>query len=577
MKKIVFIYLLLVFSINSQAQDLRNMNWVFANGNGLNFTNATSPSSFAVTTTPPFEPIEGCASVSDSLGNLLFFTDGVRLWRNLGGSYQLLTSSLLGNGSSAQNVIIIPRPDSTDNYYIVTIDGFTGGRAGMYFSELDLSLNGGVGAFVTLNTPFTDQNGTPINGSYFNNSEGVTVTPHTNGSDFWIIAHAKNNLAPNSNLLSYLVTANGVSTTPTSFLNTTNIAGNNWLKVVKVSTFSNYATNIAYSTDASGVFAGNFNRTTGAFTIGTTAIGITGTTTPLTYTYGVEFSRDKLYYTVTQAVSSNYTTRINYVRLNNTATEFNLVTSTGNVNAVTNYFSLQINPYNPTGILCTTKNNSGNVLALSVINDQGSPPSFSYAVVPTANFPQIGLPQLVPQQTVFGCQASVSLSSPSDDFYSGFVANRQASATITASNIIDNNAVGIFHAATSVTFTNGFHSRAGSRLRAYIEGCSGNFVGKISGDGDISSIEDKPITGSNQPNAIILHPNPSNSSVTVDAYNYLISKVIVYSFDGKEVFKADIDFNHSCQLDISNLINGLYLINVETKEGRNFTQKLIKN
>jgi len=55
-------------------------------------------------------------------------------------------SGLAGHPSATQSCIFIPKPGSTTNYYIITLDHIDGGsQGGMYYSEIDMTLDGGLG------------------------------------------------------------------------------------------------------------------------------------------------------------------------------------------------------------------------------------------------------------------------------------------------------------------------------------------------------------------------------------------------------------------------------------------------
>lgn len=145
-----------------------NNTWVFGNKAGLSF-NTFPPSAlsgFAMNTA------EGCASISDGSGNLLFYTDGTKVWDS---ANTVLPPTLLGNSSSTQSSIIVPKPGSGTEYYIFTADGATGGNH---------HLDG-----VLLNT--AGWSSTPLTGlpstAGFSSTEKVTAMQHANCKDFWII------------------------------------------------------------------------------------------------------------------------------------------------------------------------------------------------------------------------------------------------------------------------------------------------------------------------------------------------------------------------------------------------------
>src|ERR1043165_9086430 len=77
MNRTIFL-LLVLFSQFSFAQKQDN-NWVFGHHAGLKFTSGI-PQAF----TSNIYSVEDCASISDSSGQLLFYTNGVNVYNRLG-------------------------------------------------------------------------------------------------------------------------------------------------------------------------------------------------------------------------------------------------------------------------------------------------------------------------------------------------------------------------------------------------------------------------------------------------------------------------------------------------------------
>ena len=121
MKKITLL-LFLFFTVFVFAQKEANY-WYFGNNAGLHFLDdgTVVPLSDGNMTTN-----EGCSSISDAQGNLLFYTDGRTVWDKNhvimpNGDY-LGGTGLLGDPSSTQSGIIVPKADDPDIYYIFTVD-----------------------------------------------------------------------------------------------------------------------------------------------------------------------------------------------------------------------------------------------------------------------------------------------------------------------------------------------------------------------------------------------------------------------------------------------------------------------
>ena len=92
-------------------------NWYFGELAGLSFnTNNPVPLLNGKLITS-----EGCATISDPNGNLLFYTDGVTIWDRRH-EVMLNGQGLLGHSSSTESALIIPKPGSKSRFYVFTID-----------------------------------------------------------------------------------------------------------------------------------------------------------------------------------------------------------------------------------------------------------------------------------------------------------------------------------------------------------------------------------------------------------------------------------------------------------------------
>lgn len=189
---ILFITLNLT-TTNIWAQN-ESANWFFGQKAGLNFNNG-----FPI----PIEEgelntVEGCASISSKLGELLFYTDGLSVWNK---NHQIMTNGtgLTGDDSSTQSAIIIPKPNSTTIYYIFTVDA-RAGADGLRYSEVDLTLDNGLGAITSTKNVLLLSEST----------EKITAIESADGESIWVIGHKWNS----NEFVSYLVDNNGVNTTP---------------------------------------------------------------------------------------------------------------------------------------------------------------------------------------------------------------------------------------------------------------------------------------------------------------------------------------------------------------------------
>jgi len=193
------IYILLLFLFifaNAPANAQQANNWYFGNKAGLNFN-----------TVPPTALLdgemitnEGCAVMSDNLGHLMFYTDGRKIWNK---NHQVMPngSGLMGHLSSTHSALVIPKPGNNNIFYLFTSDAYDNlGVAGYRYSEIDMTLNGGLGDISTVKNVLL----------YGPCSEKMTAASHANGIDTWLITKDPNN----HNFRSFKITCNGLDLTP---------------------------------------------------------------------------------------------------------------------------------------------------------------------------------------------------------------------------------------------------------------------------------------------------------------------------------------------------------------------------
>lgn len=187
---ILIIFLSLMLDCFSQKE--ANI-WYFGDHAGLDFS---SGSPVALTNSAMWQS-EGVATISDSQGNLLFYTNGIVVYNK---NHEIMDNGtgLLGGSSSTQSCIIVPQPMSNNLFYIFTVPQEIG-TDGLRYSMVDINLNGGLGAITTKNI-FLIQ---PM-------EEKVTAVLHSNKVDIWVITHTWNS----SSFYCYLVTATGINPTP---------------------------------------------------------------------------------------------------------------------------------------------------------------------------------------------------------------------------------------------------------------------------------------------------------------------------------------------------------------------------
>jgi len=146
----IFSLILLMISFGLYAQREAS-NWYFGENAGIQFDSAAG--TVTALTDGQLNTREGCSSISDANGDLLFYSDGTTVW-NRNHVTMLNGNNLLGNSSSTQSAIIVSKPSDPNIYYIFTVDTPVGGGSdtGLNYSEVDMTLDGGLGAVTVKNS-----------------------------------------------------------------------------------------------------------------------------------------------------------------------------------------------------------------------------------------------------------------------------------------------------------------------------------------------------------------------------------------------------------------------------------------
>ena len=188
LKKIIgFGLVILNFQLNCQNEF---MNWYFGQNAGLCFS-VTPPAT--INDNNIMNASEGCASMSDSGGNLLFYTNGITVATK---NHTVMSNGngLNGDISSTQSSIIVKQPGNNNIYYV-----FTTMPNMANYSIVDMSLAAGFGSVTVKNATL-----------YASTTEKQVAVRHCNGIDVWVINHERNT----NNFRSYLITSAGLNTTP---------------------------------------------------------------------------------------------------------------------------------------------------------------------------------------------------------------------------------------------------------------------------------------------------------------------------------------------------------------------------
>ena len=204
MKHLFWLSIMAIYCHDAFCQYQAN-NWVIGDSAGLNFN-----SGIPISIESNIFSWEASASISDNDGNLLFYTNGQKVWNKLhevmpnGDSLNI--GVLTSRGSSmTQGVIILPDPSDKMLYYIFHLQqNDDESLFGLDYSKVNMSLNEGSGDVTEKNIQIYFE---PV-------FEKMYAVKHANGRDWWLIickypsVMGKDN---QSTFIKFLITPYGIS------------------------------------------------------------------------------------------------------------------------------------------------------------------------------------------------------------------------------------------------------------------------------------------------------------------------------------------------------------------------------
>lgn len=193
MKRVWLLIVLFVKAFFCYSQKENNI-WYFGDKAGVDF-NSGIPANLS---DGQLNTIEGCATISNVSGQLLFYTDGVKIWDR---NHDLMPNgqNLKGNFSSTQSAVIVPKPNSSSIYYVFTT-AQQGEPEGICYSEVDMNLNGGLG----------DVTATKNIQLYTPTCEKLCAVKNPSDQSYWVVSHGFGN----NTFMAFKVDQMGINTSP---------------------------------------------------------------------------------------------------------------------------------------------------------------------------------------------------------------------------------------------------------------------------------------------------------------------------------------------------------------------------
>lgn len=182
----------------------RNAVWCFGDSCLISFFYPTVPS----TGLSQVKSRGSSVSINDTSGSLLFYA--FTRAGMVGNTTKVYNSqhALMDNGDSIagegwyEELIIVPKPNSNNLFYLFSIGVTNSGSVGLYWSLIDLTYNGGLGKVTQKNIQLLNM--TAI--------DCITAVKYGNGRDWWLIyRYWDNNLIYNNEYYKYLISPSGIA------------------------------------------------------------------------------------------------------------------------------------------------------------------------------------------------------------------------------------------------------------------------------------------------------------------------------------------------------------------------------
>lgn len=197
-KSILLLLLLTPAITHAQYENI----WAFGTRAGIDF-NTGSP----VAVVDSIRTAEGCASVCNAGGELLFYTEGSLVWNR---NHQLMPNgtdlvylplsypNTTPTNSTTQGAQIVPVPGEPHKYYIFSLTSMEYGNytGRLYYSVIDMNMNGGLGDVIP------GQKGILIDSML---TEKMTAVPGDR-CNVWLLA-----MAQNAQIKAYNISESGIS------------------------------------------------------------------------------------------------------------------------------------------------------------------------------------------------------------------------------------------------------------------------------------------------------------------------------------------------------------------------------
>ncbi len=369
--------------------------WYFGEMAGLDF-NFNPPA--ALVDANMMDSPEGCATISDTDGALLFYTNGRTIWNK---NHQVMVNgdSINGDSTAAQAALILPFPDDETLFYVFSTEEVYGDfDYKLLLSIVDIKDDTARGSVVVKGVPLMN-----------NSTEKVTAS--TFGAPAWLLTHEYGNNDYRANFVGNSGISSPVHTPLGTILNV--LEEPQATGYLRFQPGINRAANTVPGDNLVDIL--DFENTSGVFSNPRTIDVDEPANTPL---YGLEFSGDgnRMYLTTSANASKLIQYDLDSVDSDNAVSEIEATKFDGYAGG-SNYGALQ---RGPNGVIYLAVDNSPTVLSIDAPTGDDAGASFNTTGVDLGGrISRLGLPNFTqtvsdPAQTPGFTAPSACLGQPLD-------------------------------------------------------------------------------------------------------------------------------------------------------------------
>jgi gliding motility-associated-like protein len=247
LKITIILFLIPIISLSQKEAD----NWYFHNKLSLNFATGTPILSY---TNSEMFSYRRCSTISDSIGNLLFYANDDTIWGKnntvLTNGINLMSISAANKLSGTQGICMIQKPKSDHLFYYFNMGLYTDQR--LEYAVIDKDLNSGIGSVISKNIVLMADDTL---------TEKLAIAKHCNNNDLWVVVVKKSVTSNYCYFCTYLLNSYGLNHQPViSKIKTTQT-----IPLMGQMKFNAKGTILAWASQ-DGVELFNFNNQTGVFT-----------------------------------------------------------------------------------------------------------------------------------------------------------------------------------------------------------------------------------------------------------------------------------------------------------------------